>query len=71
MQTPTQTPVRSRAELHESIRADYLRADTMQMTGEHKIDMRIGHQLVTYTDVGIGVLRTTVDPHSHFEQLFK
>lgn len=71
-----QTPVRNRAELYDAMRTDYVRADRTVMHPSsdgsiHKVDHMIGQQLVTYTDVGIGVVRTTVDPHGTFEQLFK
>lgn len=71
-----QTPVRSSTELYDAMRIDYTRADrtTLHTSPDgsiHKIDHLIGQQLVTYTDVGVGTLRTCVDPHGTFEQLFK
>ena len=71
-----QTPVRSSTELYDAMRADDQRADrtTLHTSPDgsiHKVDHMIGVQLVSYSDVGIGTLRTCVDQHGTFEQLFK
>lgn len=70
-----QTPVRSRTELYEAMRTDYVRADrTVMHTSPdgsiHKVDHLIGEQLVTYSDLGLGTLRTCIDPHGTFEQVY-
>lgn len=71
-----QTPVRSSTELYNAMRADHLRADrtTLHTSSDgsiYKVDHVIGTQLVTYADLGLGTLRTCVDQHGTFEQLFK
>lgn len=63
---------RDRAELSGAINTDRLIADAIRHErGSEEGQFVRGTTIITYRNIGIGVLRTSVDPRGSSEQLFR